>query len=93
MGVRVVSMPSREWSADQDAAYREGVLPGSVTAARDRRGRRILRVHDIAGRDGIIVGIDGFGVSATADQALVARGMTPARVLAAIDESVQLADR
>ncbi|MCT9003278.1 transketolase-like TK C-terminal-containing protein, partial [Microbacterium memoriense] len=60
---RVVSMPSREWSADQDAAYREGVLPGSVTAARDRRGRRILRVHDIAGRDGIIVGIDGFGVS------------------------------
>jgi transketolase len=84
--VRVVSMPSREWFRGQDAAYRESVLPTSLTARVVVEAAASFGWADIAGPRGVVVGIDEFGLSAPADQALAARGMTVERVLAAVRE-------
>jgi transketolase len=82
--VRVVSMPCREWFAEQDAAYREAVLPSAVTARVVVEAAATFGWEGVAGPDGVVVGIDEFGVSAPAEDALVARGMTVERVAAAI---------
>jgi len=86
LSVRVVSMPSREWFAAQPEAYREQVLPASLTARVVVEAAASFGWHDIAGRDGVVLGIDEFGLSAPADQALAARGMTVERVLTGITE-------
>jgi len=82
--VRVVSMPSREWFAEQDAAYRERVLPSDRTARVVVEAASTFGWEGIAGPRGMVVGIDGFGLSAPADQALAARGMTVEHVVDAI---------
>ncbi|GAA3910672.1 transketolase [Microbacterium invictum] len=84
IGVRVVSMPSREWFAAQSAEYREQVLPGALRARVVVEAAASFGWHDVAGAGGAIVGIDQFGLSAPADQAMAARGMTVERVLAAV---------
>lgn len=83
--VRVVSMPSVELFAAQDAAYRESVLPASVTA----------RVAVEAGvSDGWyryaskVVGIDRFGESAPADQLFKEFGFTVENVVKAVEETL-----
>ncbi len=82
--VRVVSMPCREWFAEQDAAYREAVLPSAVSARVVVEAAATFGWEGVAGPHGVVVGIDEFGVSAPAEDALVARGMTVERVAAAI---------
>jgi len=82
--VRVVSMPSREWFAEQSGEYRESVIPSTLTARVVVEAATSFGWHDLAGAGGVIVGIDEFGLSAPADDALRARGMTPERVLDAI---------
>lgn len=84
--VQVISMPSREWFAQQPSAYRDAVLPPSVTARVVVEAGATIGWHDVAGPAGVILGIDEFGLSAPADQALAARGMTSAHVLEAIRE-------
>ena len=84
ISVRVVSMPSREWFAAQPEDYRESVLPSEATARVVVEAATTFGWHDIAGPAGEIVGIDEFGLSAPAEEALAARGMTVERVLAAI---------
>jgi transketolase len=85
--VRVISMPSKEWFHRQDDQYRESVIPSTV------RGRVIVEAAtafgwaDVAGECGVIVGIDEFGLSAPAEDALKARGMTIERVVTAAWES------
>ncbi|MFZ6990597.1 transketolase [Curtobacterium sp. RRHDQ66] len=82
--VRVVSMPSREWFAEQDEEYRERVLPSDRTARVVVEAASSFGWEGIAGPHGMVVGIDGFGLSAPADQALTARGMTVEHVVDAI---------
>jgi transketolase len=82
--VRVVSLPSREWFAEQSPGYREQVLPTGCTARVVVEAATSFGWHDIAGSAGAVVGIDGFGLSAPAEEALAARGMTVERVLGAI---------
>ncbi len=71
LAVRVVSMPCLEWFDEQDAAYRESVLPSrvrarvSVEAAIGQSWWRIL------GTDGRHVGLEHYGASA--DQATLYR--------------------
>jgi transketolase len=88
VGVRVVSMPSREWFDAQTAEYRESVLPASVTARVVVEAATSFGWADIAGATGQIVSIDEFGLSAPAEDALRARGMTPDRVVAAITATI-----
>lgn len=84
VGVRVVSMPCKEWFLAQDATYRESVLPAHVTARVVVEAATTFGWSDISGPAGAIVGIDEFGVSATGPDAQRARGMTVERVLEAV---------
>ena len=87
--VRVVSMPSREWFAQQSAEYREAVIPAALTARVIVEAGTSFGWGDLAGPLGQIVGIDEFGLSAPAEDAQRARGMTVERVVAAIRSTVQ----
>ncbi|KRA24054.1 transketolase [Microbacterium sp. Root61] len=88
ISVRIVSMPSREWFAAQDAEYQASILPAAPTARVIVEAASSFGWHDIAGPAGVIVGIDEFGLSAPADQAMAARGMTRERVLAAVKTAI-----
>jgi len=75
-GVRVVSMPCMERFDRQDADYRESVLPKSF------RSRLAVEagVSDIwrkyVGLDGVVVGIDRFGISAPGDTVMSELGIS-----------------
>jgi transketolase len=61
---RVVSAPSLEWFAEQDADYRESVLPASVTARVSVEAGSTPLWRGVVGDYGRSVGIDHFGASA-----------------------------
>jgi transketolase len=61
---RVVSMPSWELFAEQPQAYRDQVLPPTVTARVSVEAGATLGWERWIGRDGIAIGIDRFGASA-----------------------------
>jgi len=61
---RVVSAPSLEWFAEQDADYRESVLPSAVTARVSVEAGSTPLWRTIVGDRGRSVGIDHFGASA-----------------------------
>ncbi len=81
--VRVVSMPSTDVFEAQDAAYRESVLPSTVT----RRVAVEAGIKDTwykyVGLTGKIIGMDSFGESAPAEQLFEYFGITKAAVVAA----------
>ncbi|MPY99956.1 MAG: transketolase [Actinophytocola sp.] len=61
---RVVSMPCVEWFDAQDAAYRESVLPSSVTARVAVEAGIGQPWHRFVGDNGEIVSLEHFGASA-----------------------------
>jgi len=61
---RVVSMPCMEWFQDQDAAYRESVLPGDVRARVSIEAGIAQPWHRYTGDAGENVSIEHFGASA-----------------------------
>jgi transketolase len=75
-GVRVVSMPCMERFDRQDADYKESVLPKSF------RSRLAVEagVSDLwrkyVGLDGVVVGIDRFGISAPGDTVMSELGIS-----------------
>ena len=80
--VRVVSMPCTERFDNQDAAYKESVLPKAVR-------KRLAVEASIAGfwdryvgRDGKVIGMTSFGESAPANVLFKHFGFTPENVLA-----------
>jgi hypothetical protein len=79
-----VSMPCREWFDAESAEYREQVLPRAVSARVVVEAAASFGWEGVAGPDGVIVGIDEFGLSAPAADALRERGMTTDRVVAAV---------
>jgi transketolase len=84
LAVRVVSMPCREWFDAEPAEYREQVMPRAVSARVVVEAAASFGWEGVAGPDGVIVGIDEFGLSAPAADALHERGMTTERVVAAV---------
>ena len=84
--VRVVSMPSTNRFDKQDAAYRESVLPSSVT----KRVAIEAQISDFwykyVGLEGRIVGMNTFGESAPADQLFKLFGFTVENVVAKAKE-------
>jgi transketolase len=82
-GVRVVSMPSVDTFARQDAAYRDAVLPPALRARVAVEAGHPESWYRWVGLDGTVVGIDRFGVSAPGGQAMQALGMTAEAVVAA----------
>lgn len=85
---RVVSVPSLEWFEEQDAGYRESVLPASVTARVSVEAGLSLSWHRYLGSRGRAVSIEHFGASADYKTLFREFGITAEAVVAAAKESL-----
>jgi transketolase len=82
-GVRVVSMPSFERFNREPAEYRDSILPPSCRKRVAVEAGVTPLWREYVGLDGKIVGIDRFGLSAPAAQAMKELGITVEAVVAA----------
>jgi transketolase len=80
--VRVVSMPCVELFEEQDAAYRESVLPAAVRKRVVVEASSSFGWHKYSGFDGATVSIDRFGASAPGPVCLEKFGFTVDNVVA-----------
>jgi transketolase len=85
---RVVSAPSLEWFAEQDAAYRESVLPASVKARVSIEAGLSLGWKEYVGDAGRSVSIEHFGASADYKTLFREFGITTEAAVAAAKESL-----
>ena len=74
--VRLVSMPSFELFDEQDAEYKESVLPSAVRARLAAEAGTSFGWHKYIGLDGDMVSIDHFGASAPAELLFKEYGFT-----------------
>jgi transketolase len=79
---RVVSMPSHEIFAAQDAGYRESVLPHGVKRIAIEAGHPMSWQRWV-GSDGVALGIDRFGASAPYKEIYEHLGLTVEKLVAA----------
>ncbi|MCE9574364.1 MAG: transketolase [Deltaproteobacteria bacterium] len=84
VGVRVVSMPCWELFAEQDAAYRESVLPAAITARVAVEAGVTFGWREWVGTRGVAIGIDRFGASAPGEEVLEKLGVSAEAVTAAV---------
>ncbi len=84
--VRVVSLPSTDVFAAQDAGYRDSVLPAAVTARVAIEAGVTHGWWQYVGPQGRVVGIDSFGQSAPADELFEHFGFTADNIVAAARE-------
>ena len=84
--VRVVSMPCAELFEQQDAAYREAVLPSDVLARVAVEALHADYWYKYVGLDGRIVGMTSFGESAPAGDLFKEFGFTVDNVVTAVEE-------
>jgi len=82
---RVVSMPSWELFDAQPQAYRDRVLPPSVTARVSVEAGVTMGWERYVGLSGTMVGIDHFGASAPYQRVYEEFGLTSERVVAAAE--------
>jgi len=78
---RVVSMPSWELFDEQDQAYRDEVLPPSVTARLSVEAGSTQGWHRYVGSAGDVIGLDHFGASAPGGTVYRELGFTTERVV------------
>lgn len=78
---RVVSMPCPELFGEQDAAYRESVLPAAIRARVAIEAGVSLGWDRWSGTDGAIIAMDRFGASAPAPTLFKEFGFTPERIV------------
>jgi len=84
--VRVVSMPCAERFEEQDAAYREAVLPSDVLARVAVEAAHADYWCKYVGLDGRVVGMTTFGASAPAGDLMAYFGFTEDNVVAVAEE-------
>jgi transketolase len=87
IAARVVSVPCQEWFEEQDAAYRESVLPASVKARVSVEAGLGLTWRPWVGDAGRSVSIEHFGASADYMTLYREFGITTEAVVAAAKES------
>jgi len=80
--VRVVSMPSWDRFEEQDAAYKEEILPKTVTKRLAIEMGASLGWHKYTGFEGDVLAIDTFGASAPGGTVMKEYGFTPENVAA-----------
>ncbi len=85
---RVVSMPSWELFDDQPAAYRDAVLPPSVTARVCVEQASAVGWERYAGPDGRVIGMRTFGASAPLKDLQKKFGFAPESVVSAAREQL-----
>ncbi|MCX6029272.1 MAG: transketolase [Chloroflexi bacterium] len=87
---RVVSIPSWELFREQDAAYREAVLPAAITARVAVEAGVTFGWERWVGLSGAIIGIDRFGECGPGPEVLAYLGITPEHVA---EEALRLLGR
>lgn len=85
---RVVSAPCLEWFDEQDAEYRESVLPSSVKARVSVEAGLAQSWHKYTGTFGRNVSLEHYGASAPGDELFEKFGFTSAAVADAARESI-----
>ena len=85
---RVVSAPCLEWFDEQDAEYRESVLPSSVKARVSVEAGLAMSWHKSTGTFGRNVSLEHYGASAPGDELFEKFGFTSAAVADAARESI-----
>jgi len=83
---RVVSMPCAEVFEQQDAAYREAVLPSDILARVAVEALHADYWYKYVGLDGRVVGMTTFGESAPAGELMKYFGFTVENVVAVVEE-------
>ncbi len=86
---RVVSMPCWQLFEEQDAAYRESVLPEAVTARVSVEAAAVLGWDRYVGPRGTILGMRSFGASAPIKDVQKHFGLTPEHIAEAARALVQ----
>ncbi|UOZ04883.1 transketolase [Amycolatopsis sp. WQ 127309] len=86
---RVVSMPCREWFAEQDLSYQDDVLPPAVRARVSVEAAVAQGWRDVVGDAGRIVSLEHFGASADYRRLYDEFGITAAAVAAAAHDSLR----
>jgi transketolase len=85
---RVVSAPCLEWFNQQDAVYKEKVLPKQVIARVSVEAGIAQGWRDYIGDYGVAVSLEHFGASASAGVLFKEFGFTPERIAAAAKQSI-----
>ena len=88
---RVVSAPCLEWFDEQDASYRESVLPSSVRARVSVEAGISMPWHKYTGSFGRTVSLEHFGASAPAAELFENFGFTAEAVADAAREALSAA--
>jgi transketolase len=88
---RVVSMPCLEWFDEQDADYRDSVLPASVTARVSVEAGVAQPWYRLVGTAGRCVSLEHFGASADYQTLYREFGITVDAVVAAAHDSLHAA--
>jgi len=88
IATRVVSAPCLEWFEEQDAEYRESVLPKAVRARVSVEAGLALSWYKYLGDAGRAVSLEHYGASASAEKLYEEFGITSAAVVSAAKESI-----
>ena len=88
VSVQLISMPCVEWFDQQSQAYRDEVLPPSITARVAVEAGATFGWYRFVGLQGDVVGLDHFGASANASVLFENFGITPAAVATAAMSSL-----
>ena len=88
IGVKVISMPNPGLFLQQDAEYRQSVLPTALTARVVVEAGVSAGWASFAGDKGRIIGIDRFGASAPAKELFKHYGLTVENVSQAVRDSL-----
>ena len=88
---RVVSMPCREWFDEQEASYRETVIPPTVKARVSVEAGIAQGWREVVGDSGRIVSIEHYGASADYERIYREYGITAEAVAAAAEDSIRVA--
>ncbi|MBV1778250.1 transketolase [Paeniglutamicibacter sp. ABSL32-1] len=88
---RVVSIPCLEWFNQQDAAYRESVLPAAVKARVSVEAGVAMGWRELVGDAGRIISLDHYGASADYKRLFTEFGITAEAVTAAALDSISAA--
>lgn len=89
IAARVVSMPSREWFDEQDAAYKDTVLPPGVKARVSVEAAVAQGWREIVGDHGRCISLEHYGASADYARLYQEFGLTAEAVVAAAKDSLQ----
>jgi len=87
--IRIVSLPCTDVFEQQDAEYRQSVLPAEVGARLVIEASHKDWWYKYAGLEGTIIGMESFGESAPAGQLFEEFGFTLDNVLASVEELLE----